>query len=154
MTEGSLVGARAASIEPLATPVRSIATVTGVVRAGLQLGRKLGFPTANVELPQDLQIAHGVYAVRCEVGERKGLQGVASVGRNPTVPKSSAHLEVWLFDFSADIYGERLTTELLVHLREERCFRDLPSLTRQVHLDAAQARRALSGMVCAGMKLG
>jgi len=127
-------------------PLRVGATrvVHGTVSHGRRLGRTLGFPTANIPLDAATQPRAGVYAVRCRLADGRRLTGVASVGCNPTVPKDAPVLEVWLFDFDEDIYGQALTTELVTYLREERLFPSLDALREQVFRDAEDARAALA----------
>jgi riboflavin kinase/FMN adenylyltransferase len=123
--------------------------IEGLVQKGRQLGRKLGFPTANVPLGEYLAPKFGVYATRTLLHDGRKLGGVANIGVNPTTGIVEPRLEVWLFDFDEDIYGEVIETELIAFLRPEETFRDaagnfdVPAMVRQVHRDAAQAREIL-----------
>jgi riboflavin kinase/FMN adenylyltransferase len=123
--------------------------IEGVVQKGRQLGRKLGFPTANVMLGEYVAPKFGVYATRTLLHDGRKLGGVANIGVNPTTGIVEPRLEVWLFDFDEDIYGEVIETELIAFLRPEVAFRDaegnfdVPAMVRQVHRDAAQARDIL-----------
>ena len=123
--------------------------VEGVVEKGQQLGRKLGFPTANVPLGEYVAPKFGVYATRTRLRDGRHLPGVANIGVNPTTGLVEPRLEVWLFDFDEDIYGEVIETELLAFLRPEETFRDaegrfdVAGMVRQIHRDAAQARGIL-----------
>jgi riboflavin kinase / FMN adenylyltransferase len=124
--------------------------IEGLVQKGRQLGRQLGFPTANVPLGEYVAPKFGVYATRTLLHDGRRLGGVANIGVNPTTGIVEPRLEVWLFDFDEDIYGEVIETELIAFLRPEETFRDadggfdVPAMVRQVHRDAAEAREILS----------
>ncbi len=119
-------------------------SMAGRVIRGLGLGRRLGFPTANVGLKRRRSPIEGIFAVRV-AGLGPGLlDGVASVGTRPTVGGQGALLEVLIFDFDRDIYGEHITVHFVKRLREERHFPSLEALTAQMHLDVAAARAALA----------
>lgn len=123
--------------------------IEGVVEKGQQLGRKLGFPTANVPLGEYVAPKFGVYATRTRLRDGRHLPGVANIGVNPTTGLVEPRLEVWIFDFDEDIYGEVIETELLAFLRPEQTFVDaegrfdVPAMVHQIHRDAAQARAIL-----------
>lgn len=118
--------------------------MTGRVVRGRGLGRELGMPTANVNLCRRLSPVAGIFAVRV-AGVGPGLvPGVASVGTRPTVDGVEPLLEVHVFDFDRDIYGRYIQVEFVARLRDELRFPDLASLQRQMHQDAADARRLLS----------
>jgi len=120
--------------------------IEGVVEKGQQLGRKLGFPTANVPLGEYIAPKFGVYATRTRLRDGRHLPGVANIGVNPTTGIVEPRLEVWIFDFDEDIYGEVIETELMAFLRPEVTFLDaegrfdVPAMVRQIHLDADEAR--------------
>jgi riboflavin kinase/FMN adenylyltransferase len=119
-------------------------SISGRVVRGLGLGRRLGFPTANVNLKRLQAPVDGIFAARVS-GLGEGLRdGVASVGTRPTIGGGAALLEVLIFDFDREIYGEYITVHFVKRLREERHFADLPSLQSQMHADVAAARAALS----------
>jgi riboflavin kinase / FMN adenylyltransferase len=119
-------------------------SISGRVVRGLGLGKKLGFPTANVNLKRLQTPIDGIFAARV-TGLAKGpLDGVASVGTRPTIGGGRALLEVLIFDFDRDIYGRYITVHFVKRLREERHFADLELLKRQMHVDVAAARAALS----------
>jgi riboflavin kinase/FMN adenylyltransferase len=118
-------------------------TLEGHVAHGDARGRKLGFPTANLRLePNLLAPKYGVYAVRARHGER-AYNGAANFGIRPMFALSVPLLEVFLFDFDADIYGELLHVELVHYIRGERQFRDVDALKAQMVLDCAEAQRVL-----------
>jgi riboflavin kinase/FMN adenylyltransferase len=118
--------------------------IEGVVVEGQHLGRKLGFPTANVALNGYVTPRLGVYATRTRLADGRKLPGVANIGENPTTGLVEARLEVWLFDFDEDLYGQTIETELIAFLRPEAKFDGLDALTAQVMADAAQARAMLA----------
>ena len=118
--------------------------IEGVVQRGRQLGRKLGFPTANVDLADYVVPRFGVYATRTRLQDGRRLPGVANIGVNPTVEGiTKPLLEVWLFDFDEDLYDQVIETDLIAFLRPEEKFGDLTIMTTQVMKDAAQAREVL-----------
>jgi len=112
--------------------------VEGRVTEGRKLGRQIGFPTANVERGEEQFPPDGVWAVRTRTGERL-LDGVANLGVRPTVDGETRLLEVHLFDFAGDLYGQVLEVEFVHHLREERKFESLDALKAQIRQDAEQA---------------
>lgn len=123
--------------------------IEGVVQKGRQLGRQLGFPTANVPLGDYVTPKFGVYATRTRLKDGRERSGVANIGVNPTTGLVDARLEVWMFDFDEDIYGEVIETDLIAFLRPEVTFRDaagafdVPAMVKQVHEDARQAKAIL-----------
>jgi len=118
-------------------------SVSGRVEKGFQRGRGLGFPTANLRPRTDVLLPNGVYAVVVTVGERT-VPGVANVGVNPTFGGNKRTIEAHLFDFSADLYGQRLRVDFIEHLRGERKFPSVQELVRQIREDASRARVLLS----------
>jgi len=119
-------------------------SMTGRVIDGQKLGKQLGFPTANVNLNRRASPVAGIFAVRVGGLGENWLDGVASVGTRPTVAGIDVILEVHIFDFDRDIYGEYIKVEFIEKLRDEVKFPDLDSLTEQMHRDAAQARTILA----------
>lgn len=118
--------------------------IEGVVERGRQLGRTLGFPTANVALTDYVIPRLGVYATRTRLPDGREIAGVANIGVNPTVPGEIApRLEVWLFDFDEDIYDQVIETDLVAFLRREEKFDSLETMVEQIRTDAAQARALL-----------
>lgn len=117
-------------------------TIGGRVVRGARLGRKLGFPTANLRFPKVPPLS-GIFAARVHgVGERP-WPAVASFGTRPTVDGGEPLLEAHLFDFEGDLYGRCIEVEFVARLREERRFDGLPALVEQMKQDAAQARAIL-----------
>jgi riboflavin kinase / FMN adenylyltransferase len=118
-------------------------SIEGVVRRGRQLGRQLGFPTANVALEDYVAPKLGIYATRTRMADGRLLDGVSNIGRNPTVGEVEARLETHLFDFDEDIYGEVIETFLIDFLRPEEKFDGLAPLIAQMGRDCIEARRIL-----------
>jgi riboflavin kinase/FMN adenylyltransferase len=119
--------------------------MNGRVVAGRQLGRTLGFPTANIRLGHRLPPLRGVFAVRVGgLGERR--DAVANFGTRPTVQGRELLLEVHIFDFDADIYGRRIEVEFVERLRGEKKFDGVEAMTEQVRRDAARAREILASI--------
>ena len=115
--------------------------ITGRVVHGAKRGRALGFPTANVRLGREKAPLRGVFAVRCFGAATRGLEGVASLGINPAVTDGGrSTLEAFLFDFSGDLYGARLTLEFHRKLRDEAKFASLDELAAQIRRDCEAAR--------------
>ncbi|MDB5471818.1 MAG: bifunctional riboflavin kinase/FMN adenylyltransferase [Caulobacter sp.] len=117
--------------------------IEGVVRRGQQLGRQLGFPTANVFMADYVTPRLGVYATRTRLPDGRLLPGVANIGNNPTTGEVETRLEVWIFDFDEDLYGQVIETELHAFLRPEEKFGSIELMVEQIHRDEAQARRLL-----------
>jgi riboflavin kinase/FMN adenylyltransferase len=125
---------------------------TGTVVRGDRRGRKLGFPTANLEFDEPVTLPpDGIYAVKVSWGGRDPLKparnadGVASLGVRPTFGGGARLLEAYLFDFDGSLYGKRIRVEFVRRLRGERKFASADALVRQMDRDAAQARQVLAG---------
>ncbi|EGK06916.1 bifunctional riboflavin kinase/FAD synthetase [Kingella kingae] len=115
-------------------------TLSGRVKHGAKLGRTIGCPTANIHLSNHAYALQGVFVVEA-TGAFGRRAGVASFGRNPTVSHTpEAKLEVHLFDFAGDLYGERLHIRFLHKLRDEERFADLSSLQTQIAADMQAAK--------------
>jgi riboflavin kinase / FMN adenylyltransferase len=116
-------------------------SISGRVIHGAKRGRELGFPTANIRIGRAKPALHGIFAVKCFGAATRGLEGVASLGINPAVDHGGqATLEAFLFDFSGDLYGRRLTIEFRKKLREEAHFASLDALAAQIRRDCEAAR--------------
>ncbi len=117
----------------------------GKVEYGHQLGRTLGYPTANIHLRDRTSPVHGIFAVRVGLGESEcSWPAVASLGVRPTVNEvAEPLLEVHLFDFDGDLYGQRMAVEFVAKLRDELKFDGLEALSAQMAFDARQAREVL-----------
>lgn len=123
--------------------------VSGRVVRGQQLGRTLGYPTANLRFGGKVPALRGIYATRVHgigsgADESRPWPSVSSFGTRPTVGGVEPLLEAHLFDFDGDLYGRRIEVEFVARLRDEEKFDDLPSLVRQMDLDAAHARALLA----------
>jgi len=114
--------------------------MSGRVAHGDKRGRTMGFPTANIHLHRRKVPLSGVYAVRLFGIEGEPIEGVANVGIRPTVGSDHALLEVHLFDFKRDIYGEHVQVHFLRKIRDEQKFESLDALITQIDLDCLQAR--------------
>ena len=119
-------------------------TMCGRVQHGAQLGRTLGFPTANLRLRRLRSPLGGIFAVRAHGAGLEAWPAVASLGTRPTVNGVEPLLEVHLFDFNRDLYGCELAVEFIAWLRDERRFDTLDALAVQMNADAAKARLCLN----------
>lgn len=117
----------------------------GVVTGGARRGAGLGFPTANLALPKGTALAHGIYAVRVHIGERR-YGGAAYLGTRPTFDHGAPVLEVFLFDFEGDLYGKEISVEFLDFIREDQRFSDAGSLISQMQADCARARAIIEAV--------
>ena len=114
--------------------------LTGEVVEGRKLGRTMGIPTANMEIPEGVAVPKlGVYAGSAMV-EGKVYLTVTNIGSRPTVGGHQVRMESWLLDFEGDLYGKRITLALLKFLREEKKFDSLEELKEQILQDAQQVR--------------
>jgi len=114
--------------------------LTGEVVKGKQLGRTIGFPTANIQIKEDYKLIpkNGVYVVKAIINQKE-VFGMMNIGFNPTVNGQKQTIEVHLFDFDADIYGEKIEVYLLHYLREEQKFGSVDLLKEQLNLDKQTA---------------
>src|SRR3954465_4282442 len=126
---------------------------TGEVIHGEKRGRDLGYPTANIRLDRNCALKHGIYAVRVGRGAER-LDGVASFGRRPTFDNGAPLLEIFLFDFKGDLYGQTLDCAFIGFIREELKFDSLEALIRQMDDDSARARAMLAAAPDAFPRLG
>ena len=118
--------------------------MSGRVVRGRQVGRALGYATANVDLRRRQSAVMGIYAVRVHGLPDGPIDGVASVGTRPTFDLAKPLLEVHLFDFDRDIYGEYIHVDFIRHLRDEERFESVDDLVAQMKIDEENARSALS----------
>ncbi|MBU1384101.1 MAG: bifunctional riboflavin kinase/FAD synthetase [Alphaproteobacteria bacterium] len=118
--------------------------IEGEVVHGDKRGRTIGVPTANIRLGDYMRPAYGVYATRTRLPDGRLIDGVASLGLRPMFALDEPLLEVWLFDFDEDLYGQTVETDLIAFLRGEQTFADLDALKVQIDADAAAARAALA----------
>ena len=110
--------------------------ITGEVVRGKALGRKIGYPTANLELPNEYKLiaANGVYACRVLIGNRT-FKGMGNIGVRPTIDHGDLTIEVNIFNFDEDIYGEKITIEFVDRLRDEKKFENIEALKAQLAKD-------------------
>jgi riboflavin kinase/FMN adenylyltransferase len=120
--------------------------ITGKVIAGQRLGRKLGFPTANLRLHRRATPIGGIFAVRVSGGGLTNASGVASLGTRPAVNGKELLLEAHVFDFSGELYRQYIHVDFVERQRDELWFASMDELVAQMHKDAALARRILAAV--------
>jgi riboflavin kinase/FMN adenylyltransferase len=120
----------------------------GQVIHGNELGRTLGFPTANLRLMRRKSPVYGILAVLVRGIGGSAMPAVASLGTRPTVDGKEVLLEVHVFDFAGDLYGREIEVEFVAKLRDEVKFDSLDAMMVQMKIDAANAREVLSKVKC------
>ena len=125
--------------------------VSGIVVEGAKLGRTLGYPTANLKLPEETGLRHGIYAVRLCRADGSLHDGVASFGRRPTFDNGAPLLETFVFDFSGDLYGEEITILFHGWIRPEEKFESAEALVMQMDRDSEAARAILAAIANAAV---
>lgn len=118
--------------------------MSGKVIVGERVGRKLGYPTANVNLNRKQSAVMGIFAVRVTGADWGPLDAVASIGTRPTFGGIKPLLEVHIFDFDRDIYGEYIHVDFIGRLRSEEKFDDVDELVEQMHRDSELAKKILA----------
>jgi len=118
--------------------------MSGHVNYGERVGRKLGYPTANVNLDRKQSAVMGIFAVRVSGQDWGPLDAVASVGTRPTFGGVKPLLEVHIFDFERDIYGEYIHVDFITKIRDEENFAEVDMLIEQMHRDSEIARKCLA----------
>jgi len=118
--------------------------MSGKVIEGKRLGRTLGYPTANVNLNRLQSAVMGIFAVRVSGRDWGPLDAVANVGTRPTFEGTKPLLEVHIFDFDKDLYGEYIHVDFIARLRSEEKFDDVKDLIEQMHRDSARAKEILA----------
>jgi len=123
-------------------------SLSGTVIHGNHLGRTLGYPTANLDLDPETPLTYsfGVYVVKALVRGRE-YGGMANFGIRPTISDNHVTVEVHIFDFDSDIYGERIYVEVVRRLRDEEKFDSLEALVTKMDQDRNEARKILSGII-------
>ena len=117
-------------------------SVEGKVKKGKQLGKKIGFPTANIDIKDYVLACPGVYAVRTKIANSSRIvKGIANLGYRPTFNEKKILLEVHLFNFSGNLYNKDLTVEFLKFIRKEKKFRNVNQLKRQIKIDLLSAKK-------------
>ena len=117
-------------------------SIKGKVQKGRQLGKKIGFPTANIDIKDYVLAYPGVYAVRAK--KQKGLnylKGIANLGYRPTFNGKKILLEVHLFNFSGNLYNKYLTVEFIKFIRKEKKFKNVDQLQKQIKIDLLKAKK-------------
>lgn len=117
--------------------------VCGTVIKGAQIGRTLGYPTANLKLPEETALSNGIYAVKILLADGRVLKGVASFGRRPTFDNGARLLETFIFDFDEDLYGKQITVEFIDYIRPELKFPGVDKLVQQMDKDTLAAKTIL-----------
>lgn len=119
-------------------------TLQGEVIQGSQLGRKLGYPTANIKPQAEPCPLSGVFAIRTRISDEKQWRNsVASLGTRPAIGGTEFLIEVHVFDFSAELYGQQIEVNFIAKIRDEEDFDSMDALITQMNIDEAQARQIL-----------
>ena len=117
-------------------------SIDGKVQKGKQIGKKIGFPTANIDIQDYVLACPGVYAVRVKkIGKNNNLKGIANLGYRPTFNGKKILLEVHLFNFSGNLYNKYLTVEFKKFIRKEKKFRNVDQLRKQIKTDLLIAKK-------------
>tara|TARA_B100001059_G_scaffold155832_1_gene155404 strand:- start:31 stop:507 length:477 start_codon:yes stop_codon:yes gene_type:complete len=117
-------------------------SITGKVQKGKKLGRKIGFPTANIDINDYVLAKPGVYAIKTRrQNSLKFIRGIANLGYRPTFNGKKILLEVHLFNFSGNLYNKHLTIEFLKFIREEKKFKGVDQLKKQIKIDLLLAKK-------------
>ena len=117
-------------------------SIDGKVQKGRQIGKKIGFPTANIDIQDYVLACPGVYAVRVKkIGKNNNLKGIANLGYRPTFNGKKILLEVHLFNFSGNLYNKYLTVEFKKFIRKEKKFRNVDQLRKQIKTDLLIAKK-------------
>ena len=133
------------SVAEAATLLSRPYSIRGIVVSGKQEGRKIGFPTANRDFSSDSLIPdNGVYAVRVQINRGDWLDGMANLGTQPTFGGRQFQIEVHLFKYVGDLYGEELTVSFIQRIRAEKRFGTVEQLVTQLHLDRTKCQQVLS----------
>ena len=118
-------------------------SIVGKVQRGRQLGKKIGFPTANIDIKDYILACPGVYAVKVKWnGKNNYLKGIANLGYRPTFNGKKILLEVHLFNFSGNLYNKYLRVEFLKFIRAEKKFKNVDQLKKQIKIDLVTAKKA------------
>ena len=118
-------------------------SIIGKVQKGRQLGKKIGFPTANIDIKDYILACPGVYAVKAKrYGKNNFIKGIANLGYRPTFNGKKILLEVHLFNFSGNLYNKYLRVEFLKFIRAEKKFKNIDQLKKQIKIDLVTAKKA------------
>ena len=117
-------------------------TINGVVQKGRQIGKKIGFPTCNIDIKDYVLAKPGVYAVKVVVpNNSEHLKGIANLGYRPTFKQKKILLEVHLFNYSGNLYNKLLSVEFIKFIREEKKFKNVNQLKSQIKKDLNIAKK-------------
>ena len=117
-------------------------SIEGVVKKGRNMGKKIGFPTCNIDIENYVIARPGVYAVEVNIlNNNKILKGIANLGYRPTFNQKKILLEVNIFNFSRNLYNKKLTVEFIKFIRGEKKFKGIDQLKKQIKLDLKSAKR-------------
>ena len=117
-------------------------SIQGNVQKGKQIGKKIGFPTANIDIKDSVLACPGVYAVKAKIHKsEKYLKGIANLGYRPTFNGEKILLEVHLFNFSGNLYNKYLTVEFFKFIRKEKKFKNVEQLKKQIKVDLSKAKK-------------
>ena len=117
-------------------------SIEGVVKKGRNMGKKIGFPTCNIDIGNYVIAKPGVYAVKVNIlNSNKILKGIANLGYRPTFNQKKILLEVNIFNFSRNLYNKKLTVEFIKFIRSEKKFKGVDQLKKQIKLDLKSAKR-------------
>ena len=117
-------------------------SIEGVVEKGRNMGKKIGFPTCNIDIKNYIIARPGVYAVKVNIpNNNKILKGIANLGYRPTFNQKKILLEVNIFNFSRNLYNKKLTVEFIKFIRSEKKFKGIDQLKKQIKLDLKSAKR-------------
>ena len=117
-------------------------SITGKVQRGRQLGKKIGFPTANLDIGEYILACPGVYAVQAKINKNsRYIKGIANLGYRPTFGGKKILLEVHLFNFTGNLYNKYLTVDFIKFIRKEKKFKNVDQLKKQIKLDLLKAKK-------------
>ena len=117
-------------------------SIIGKVKKGRQIGKKIGFPTANIDIQNYVLARPGVYAIKVRTqNDKRYIKGIANLGYRPTFKGKKLLLEVHLFNFSGNLYNKYLTVEFLKFIRKEKKFKDINQLRKQIKIDLKKAKK-------------
>ena len=116
-------------------------SIEGKVQRGRQLGKKIGFPTANIDIKDYILACPGVYSVKVKLPNKKNFNGIANLGYRPTFNGKKILLEVHLFNFSGNLYNKVLTVNFLSFIRKEKKFKNVDLLKKQIKVDLIKAKK-------------
>ena len=118
-------------------------SIEGIVEKGRQQGKKIGFPTCNIDIKDYVIAMPGVYAVRVNLkDQRQNLKGIANLGYRPTFKQKKILLEVHIFNFSGNLYNKHLSVEFRKFIRKEKKFKNVDQLKKQIKFDLKVAKRS------------